>query len=185
MAVKQSQKVQNKEKYRSNNDCRGSSEFEHNTRKTDKVTIKIKKKDAKLIIAVLIIAIIGSMAVYTQTRRIEGAWVRTNDDNGLTGMVVTVNKSNNYGEITLVANNDISHFRVGEQKWTNIKKIGWGKYSLEDLTSDGLTGKSYNDGSKSIVSVSLDGKTLTITHSGSDSGSIRTGYYQVWNKKDD
>ena len=150
-------------------------------KKEGHITIYVKKKT--LIILGIVICLIGlsTALLLTQTRKIDGTWVRVNDDNGLIGMVVNV--SNGQGIIVKEPDtNALGYgFKVGQVKWMNITKSGWGQYTFSDATSDDDTGAVYFDNAISKMEVSLDGKKLTLTvQAGELTG--KTGLYQEWKK---
>ena len=148
------------------------------------ITIKIKKKTLLgSAIAILLIAV-GIGVLFSQTRKIDGTWIRVSDDNNLTGMVVRI--ENGQGVIVKSSsNNSLGYgFKEGLVKWNNIQKTGWGQYTFSDLVSDDNSATTYYDNSISKMEVSMDGKRLTLTVvSGYLGEPGRTGLYQEWEKK--
>lgn len=146
------------------------------------ITVHVKKKTIILSIVCALIVVIATSVAISQTRKIDGTWVRVVDDNDLTGMVVQV--SNGQGTIIKAPSNNSRGygFKDGQIKWANITKNGWGKYSFYDAISDDNSSKVYFDNSISKMEVSIDGKRLTLTVEASDLAG-RTGLYQEWEKQ--
>ena len=165
------------------NDNEKAAEEELNNDQNAKgITIKIKKKTLKTGAVIIIVLAIVLGFLLTQTRKIDGTWIRVADDNDLVGMIVKV--ENGEGVIVKTSpNNSLGYgFSEGQIKWKNIKKTGWGQYTFSDLVSEDESATTFYDGSVSRMEVSMNGKKLTLTvQAGELSG--RTGWYQEWEKK--
>lgn len=147
--------------------------------KNKNIVFVIRKKKIKhILLAVFGVGIMIGM-IYMQTRKIDGTWVRVYDDNNLRGMTVQVDQINGV-IVNPMSNIDQGLiFEQGEIKWKNIKKIGWGKYVIEDLTCNAETQKKgYVN---SIVDVSINGRKMTLQVPPTEK--IASGRYQVWEKQ--
>lgn len=150
-------------------------------------TYRVKKK--WLIVVIIIIALITVLmaAIYVKTRSITGTWIRKSDDNTdtLAGQTVCVSMIDGklQGVITQTPERDYgdgASFNIGDIKWGNITKTGWGKYIGYDLLSNNDGSGTCYGGTSDFV-VSLNGKQLTLSvHSGDVGG--RNGIYQIWDK---
>lgn len=153
-------------------------------KKNKSINISIKKKNIKWIALSFTLMLIVVYGITTQTRKVEGTWVRSVDDNGLAGMVVHVDSSDGITNGTIISiPNKKFNFKIGEIKWNNIKKIGWGTYEFYDLVSSDNGNINYYD-STSTLKVSLDGKTLTLTVNSTPTNVGKSGLYQIWKKQD-
>jgi len=73
------------------NDNEKAAEEELNNDQNAKgITIKIKKKTLKTGAVIIIVLAIVLGFLLTQTRKIDGTWIRVADDNDLVGMIVKV-----------------------------------------------------------------------------------------------
>lgn len=147
---------------------------------TDNKGIQISKKGLLLGGSLLIIIFLGIIALYIFGRPIEGTWVRQMDDNStLAGMTVEVKRDGNILEGTIISMPEGAiGFEVGQIKWFQIKKVGFGKYEFYDLIHHETTG-TYSYGTTSILTVLQGGNQLTLATDGSNS----RGNFQVWVKQ--
>lgn len=147
------------------------------SRSDGSVHVKIKKKTLRNIIIGICAIVVAIGIFFSQTRKIEGTWVRQSDDTNIAGM--TVNVEHNSGIIQSVPSQSDTYFKNGEVKWNSIRKVGWGKYKAYDLASY-VGGKNIVDPNASTLTVSLDGKRLQIDTPFSSGLNPETGLHQVW-----
>ena len=147
--------------------------------------IKIRKSTLLIIASSMIVIVALLLSVYIAARPIEGVWIRQMDDNStLAGMTVEVRKNGGVTEgVIITMPEGAEEFEVGQVKWFDIQKVGFGKYQFRDLTYSGNTETYYYRNSDSdLLSVMSGGKRLTI--SCSDRTQRDKGAFQVWIKND-
>lgn len=133
-------------------------------------------------IAIIVLAIIGTMfSVYIFGRRIEGTWVRQDDDTHVAGMTVEVKRVNGVLQGTIIDMTDgVGTFEVGLVKWYDLKRVGFGKYELYDLIGIGGSSTSYHyDGILSTIQILSGGQSLNVVNPKPGN----TGNFQIWTKQ--
>jgi len=148
--------------------------------------ICIKKSAIFIYFSIILLSIAGILAFYKKGASIEGKWVRLADDSFTSGMIVEVSDKNGYLEGIIISTGEGDHyFQPGLIKWENVKRIGFGQYVCFDLTAytlDGyLTDYIYDD-CGAVITISPDGKTLTLTNINTDYSIESVGSQQTWVK---
>ncbi len=143
------------------------------TGQNNKKALIIAGSATAIVIAVL-------LSVYMFARPIEGIWVRQTDTNyTVAGMTVEVRRNGRALEGVIISMPEGAEaFEVGQIKWFNIRKVGFGRYSFQDLTHSDSSGSYYYHRESDILAVSSGGKNLSIITSQPD----QKGHYQVWLK---
>ena len=146
---------------------------------------KIFRISKRFVIAIgicVVMSILTMVGLYSFGRRLEGVWIRQPDDNtNAKGMVVVVSKVDGIyqGEI-IEMGNDSRLFEVGQIKWKNIRKVGFGQYECNDLIGEADTQRYYYDESLSYIKVLNGGEHLTLA---ARSDTTSSGRYQIWIKQ--
>ena len=126
------------------------------------------------VIALLAIAGTGFMVVSKDVSDLEGEWVRQPDDTNFAGMIVEF-KQEDGRYVGVIKYSPVTEFSVGQEKWSDITKVGFNTFYEYDLWDDGVTR------SHAKLKVSLDGKTLT--NAAINQGAMSYGANQIWKKK--
>ena len=154
------------------------------TQRNNKVRIP---KKTLILLSIAYFLLCGAIVVTGEmTHSIQGPWVRGTDDSHLAGMVVNVEK-NGAGQlegIVIQMGEMIDRkFKVGQVKWTSIKRIGAGKFSGYQLThgTDDYGNDEWYYGQRpSIFYVGFGNRDLYLEDSNND---LATGKFQHWTKQ--
>lgn len=145
-------------------------------------TITVNKS---LLIGAIIafLGICGGIVGYANiSRSAEGTWIRSEDDSFLQGMVVEIEKENGTLQGKIIAMGDTTiPFHVGQVKWSELKKVGIGRYTCYDLTYDHGSGTFYYGTAPTEIFIAAGGKGMTLIN---DKNDTATGQYQTWQKTD-
>ncbi len=158
--------------------------FDKNTSDSSsrKVSVYVKKSSLILIITTFIVVIAIILSIYIFARPIEGVWIRQQDDNStLAGMTVEVKKNNGSIDGTIIAMPEGAEtFEVGQVKWFNMKKVGFGVYQGQSLGA-------YEDTGGCVYHYDNNVSTMTILHGGDKltlvSPDVEKGGFQIWIKQ--
>ncbi len=146
---------------------------------------KAKKGKKVLLVATPIAAVVilALIALFIFGRPLDGTWIRQLDDNGtLAGMTVEVSRNGGVLEGKIISMpSGANAFEVGQTKWFEIKKVGFGKYKFYDLVSYSDGSYSYEYDRPSMIRVLPGGNRLMLTVESNDN---YLGKTQVWIKQE-